>query len=68
MEIKDIEKLINERIEYLSKKNRHYVVNMGSIEEPKEEKVYHDAGKGRHWCVFCERIRELKKLLNNINS
>lgn len=62
-----IEKIINERIEQLSNKNKHYVIDMGSLEEPKEEKVYHKAGKGRLYCSSCERIKELKKLLKEMN-
>ena len=38
MQTKNIIELINTRIDYLSKKNLLYVVVMGSIEEPKEEK------------------------------
>ena len=63
-----LEELINERIEQLNKKNKHYVVDMGSTENPKEEKVYHKAGKGKSWCSSCERIKELKRLLRNISK
>ena len=59
---------INERIKVLSDKNKHYLVDMGSIEESKEEKVYHKAGKGRRWCVACEKIKELEKLKKEIKS
>ncbi len=64
--IDQIKKLIDKRIKQLSRKSMHYVVDMGSAEEPKEEKVYHKAGKGRSWCSACERIKELKRLLNKI--
>lgn len=57
---------IDERIKFLNKKSKHYVVDIGSLEEPKEEKVYHEAGKGKIWCLFCERIKELKKLRKEI--
>jgi len=66
LNIFEICEIINKRIEYLSKKNKHYVVDMGSLEEPKEEKVYHKAGKGKKWCVSCERIKELKRLLKDL--
>lgn len=68
METNNIEKYINKRIEQLSKKNKHYVIDMGSNEEPKEEKVYHKIGKGRSWCSPCEIIKELKKLLKEIKK
>lgn len=61
---------INERIKFLSKKSKHYLVDIGTIEdynkEKKHHKVYHRAGKGRKWCSACERIRELKKLRKEI--
>lgn len=57
---------ISERIKLLSKKSKHYVVNLGSTEKPKEEKVYHKAGKGKRWCSDCERIKELLKLRKEI--
>jgi len=66
LNIFEIKEIIQKRIEYLSKKNRHYVIDMGSLEEPKEEKVYHKAGQGRRWCLSCERIKELKRLLKEL--
>lgn len=63
MEVKEI---ITERIEQLSKKNKHYVINLGDIEklnaETKGIKIYHLAGK-EDWCVTCGKIKELKRLL-----
>ncbi len=67
MELNEVKELIKVRLEQLSEKNKHYIVDMGSIEEPKEEKLYHKSGKGERWCSSCERINELKKLLKNIN-
>ena len=58
---------INERIKFLSKKSKHYLVDIGSIEEYKEEKIYHEAGKGKDWCFACSKIRELLKLRREIN-
>ncbi len=62
--IVQMKELIDKRIEQLSKNDKHYVINMDSDKEPKGEKTYHKAGKGRSWCSACVRIKELKRLLN----
>ncbi len=67
IEEKSIKEKINERIKILSRRSKHYVIDLGeNIEELKEEKVYHKAGKGRRWCSACERIKELKRLLKEL--
>ena len=62
----ELKKLINKRIEQLSRKSKHYLIDMGITQNPREQKVYHDAGKGKSWCSACERIKELKRLLKMI--
>jgi len=69
VDITETKEIINKRIEQLNKKSKHYVIDMGSdeeFEEIKGKRVYHKAGKGRDYCSACERIKELKKLLNVI--
>lgn len=66
----EIKELIENRMEQLSKKNRHYVINMGNIEDPswiegKGINVYHKPGT-EQWCTNCARTKELKRLLKEI--
>lgn len=68
--VQDIRDIIIVRIEHLSKKSNHYVINMDDIEDPswiegKGINVYHKPGN-EHWCINCAKIKELKKLLKEI--